>query len=426
MGGGAGRSRVVPAPHPHSAGRRGGGRPRQRLRVVVPAYPTTAVWRLALGVVGLAILLITAAGIAGVVLVVPGVGWGSENELERAQPLELARHFVHWDAGYYLRIAESGYRSDGPERAFFPLYPLLARAVSGLSDLPLVWSGWLISIGCFLGGGVLLHHWLQAEYGERVAFWALAWFSLFPVSFFSVAFYPEALYLLLSTGAIYFARSGRFLASGLCIALAGAARPVGFLLAVPYIVEFLLQRDFRPARLGSFVVGACVAPLGTLSFLAFLSMQGGGANPVALYNDNLERHWLMVFTWPWETMGAALNAALFGTSIGTDWFSRAIAWQDLLFALFGLGLSIWSWGRLRPSMSLWLALSTLFFLSSKGPHGYVFEGMPRHIASILPIYLALALAMARLPRVARWALIGLSAGLLALYAMWFASGRWVS
>lgn len=223
---------------------------------------------------------------------------GASNLIDGDQALAIESHFAYWDSGYYLRIAESGYRPNGPERAFFPLYPMLTRLVSGYTGLSLLRSGWVISMMGFLAGGVLLHHWMRAEYGARTALWGLIWFCFFPVSFFSIGFYPESLYLFLSIGAIYFARCGWFPASGLCIAVAGAAWPVGFLLAVPYIVEFMLQRDFRRVRWLQFITGASIAPLGTLAYLIFLAIQGGGADPVALYNDNLEQHWRMSFAWP--------------------------------------------------------------------------------------------------------------------------------
>src|SRR5436190_81675 len=40
---------------------------------------------------------------------------------------------ARWDAVWYLRVANSGYRDGGPEAAFFPLYPALARGLGHLA-----------------------------------------------------------------------------------------------------------------------------------------------------------------------------------------------------------------------------------------------------------------------------------------------------
>ena len=371
------------------------------------------------------ILFVSLAGAAGTQFLVPLFGWGWGVEAIDA-PGGWLTHFARWDAGYYLRIAQTGYRIDGPERAFFPLYPLVARAVAALFGLSIFWSGWLVSLGAFFGATALLYRFIQLDYGVIVARRAVLWFCCTPVSFFFVAFYPESLFLLLSIASLYFARRGQFLLGGLMIGLAGATRPTAFLLAVPYLVEFVLQRDFRRSRWLQWAGGAALAPLGTLAYLIFLSQQTASANPVTIYNENLANNWETETTWPWTTFAHGIQSALFGSDIGTDWFSRIIVWQDLLAAVFGVAIAIWSLRNLRPSYSLLLVASLLFFTTSHGPSGYVFESMPRHIASIVPLYMGIAVLFGRLPLAVRRTLLTLSLIFLGLFSAWFASGRWVS
>lgn len=374
----------------------------------------------------LAATVVTLGGLAGTRLIVPTLGWshGATTAGKHADTWE--GRFVRWDSGYYLRIAQTGYRADGAERAFFPLYPLLVRLTSAMLGLSILWSGWIVSAGCFLASAHLLHRLVLFDFQPKIARRSVLWLCCFPTSFYFFAFYPEALYLLGSMVSIYFARQGNFIASGLGIALASATRPFAFLLAIPFGIEFLLQRDFRRSSWFRFLGGAALAPLGLCAYLLFLSLQAGGANPITIYSANLATHWETESAWPWITIRDAVRAALFGAELAPGWFSRALAWQDLLYALLGFALAGWALRHLRPSLSLYMLGSMLFFVSSHGPDGYVLESMPRHVASIVPIYLVFACAQGHLPQRVRWIPIALSLSLLSLLSAWFASGRWVA
>jgi hypothetical protein len=383
-------------------------------------------WQINAGVVVLSIFYASVAGLLGTAFLAPAFGWGHGAQAAVEDADTLAGRFARWDSGYYLQIAANGYRPNGAERAFFPLYPLLVRALSMSSGLSILWSGWIISVVCFILAGLLLYHWVHTEYNPATARWCLIWFSLFPVSFFYISFYPESLFLLTSIASLFFARRGRFVASGICIALAGLARPTAFLLAVPYFVEFALQGKFQWSRWLSLATGALVAPLGTVGYFLFLAAQAGSSDPVGVYTSNLALHWHRATVWPWMTFQYAFAAALFGEGIGSDWFSKAVVWHDLLYALFGSALALWAFPRLPRSLSWLFVAGMLFFLTSKGPYGYVFDGMPRHVASIVPVYMALALVMQHIPAALRWMAVSLSVILLGLLSAWFASGRWVT
>ncbi len=395
---------------------------RQTVRIFLPEHS----WLISLLITAVVVTYISALGVIGTRTLASRLDWGHGAVAAGALADTVQGRFARWDSGYYLIIAQDGYRPDGPERAFFPLYPLLARLVSASSGLSILWSGWLISIGCYAASGLVLYQWMLAEYDQHTARWCQIWFSIFPVAFFDTAFYPESLFHLASISGMFYCRRGQFLRSGLCIAVAGAARPVAFLLAIPFFVEFIRQHDFHRSRWLDFGLGALMAPLGTLSYYLFLAIQSGGRNPLTVYNDNLAYYWDMSTVWPWVTLHDGINAALFRTGIGYDWFSLATVGHDMLYLLLGLMLAIWAWGRLPWSMSLLLLCGMLFFLTSHGPNGYVFEGMPRHVASLFPVYIALGLITVRLPVPLRWMLAGLSIALLGLLSVWFASGRWVA
>src|SRR3954470_10904987 len=67
---------------------------------------------------------------------------------------------ARWDAVWYLQIADSGYLDVHPRAAFFPLYPLLARAggeLGGGSPGAVLVAAYVVSLLAFLGALYLLY-----------------------------------------------------------------------------------------------------------------------------------------------------------------------------------------------------------------------------------------------------------------------------
>jgi len=387
-------------------------------------------WWLQVALISVAgLIFVHLCGLIGTEVLAPARGWseGAQAVEGIGQADSWEGRFARWDSGYYLQIAQTGYSPDGAERSFPPLYSLVSAAVSRILSLPLLWAGLLVSAGCYVAANMFLYSWVLIDYRPQIARWAVVWLCAFPMSFFFTAFYAEPLLLLTAVAGTYFARRGNFIASALAIALAGATRPFAFLLAVPYALEFWQQHDpSRRRRLG-FVAGLVVAPLGTLSYVLFLAVQSGTIDLLA-FREAGATEWKGFFlSWPWITLRDGIDAALFGKGIAPgDWFSSVLVWQDLTYALLGLALAIWALFHLRPSISVYLLVGVLYFYTSHGPTGHAFWSTPRHVASLFPIYLALALLTSRLPSQYRWLAVAVSIGLLGLSSAWFASGRWVS
>src|SRR4051794_36528221 len=185
----------------------------------------------------------------------------------------LAAPFARWDSVWYLAIANDGYPADDPRRAaFFPLYPLLVRAANTVVGAPIV-AGALVSLLCFAVALVLLHRLTELELGApaaRMTVWAIA---LFPGAVFFSAVYSEALYLALSVGCLYAARTGRWAWAATAGALGAATRSAGVLLVVPLAVMWLASRDRRVRD----VAWIALVPAGLVAFCAALGVGGGDA-----------------------------------------------------------------------------------------------------------------------------------------------------
>jgi Gpi18-like mannosyltransferase len=340
-------------------------------------------------------------------------------------PTKLPWLFVRWDSFYYWEIATEGYYPDPEARAFFPVYPLVIGILSKTLGLSTLWSGLTVSILAFLGAGLLIYKWVRIDYGHEYAWWTILSMYLFPVAFFSVAFYAEPLFIFLGVLSLYLARRGQFGASGIAIALAGGTRPHGIFLVIPFVIEFWEQRDFTRAKWMQFVFGLLVLPIGLLAYLIFLAQLVNG-NLVEPYRDLLQQNWSTYLTWPWITLIDGLNSVIFSANIQQDWFSRVTVIHDALYAIPGLALSLWAFRRLRFGVAAYLFVSISFFYAVHGPYGYAFDSMPRRLASLPAVYPAIALLLAQLPAKLRWVVLGLFVMLLGVLAAWFASGRWVS
>ncbi|MEA2457299.1 MAG: hypothetical protein QOC95_271, partial [Thermoleophilaceae bacterium] len=153
---------------------------------------------------------------------------------------------AHWDALWYLQIAQHGYMpttlatTPGSTVAFFPAYPSVVHVVAGFGGAAVTLvAATLVSLAAFFAALVVFQRLVTLELGQRFARPALLLLAFFPVSFFFSAPYTESLFLLLSVGAFYAARTGRWAAAGVLAAVASGTRNSGVLLILPLLVLYL-------------------------------------------------------------------------------------------------------------------------------------------------------------------------------------------
>jgi Gpi18-like mannosyltransferase len=163
-------------------------------------------------------------------------------------PDMLVLMWQHFDSGFYLGIAQTGY--DGPNMlhrmsnwAFFPLYPLLIRLVAlpfG-SDMDTYRLAGLFVANCAaLVAVVYLYKLTTLEFGRATAARAVLYLALFPMSFYLSAIYPESLFLALVVSCMYYTRLRRWWLAGLLGGLATLTRPQGVLLAIVVGWEYFM------------------------------------------------------------------------------------------------------------------------------------------------------------------------------------------
>lgn len=320
-----------------------------------------------------------------------------------------------FDALWFLRIAEDGYRPGDGSAAFFPLYPLVIRGVSAaIGGHPLA-AALLISNLALLGALVVLYFLTAAEWGERAARRATVALAVFPTSFFLLAPYSESLFLFLALLAFWGARRGRWEVAAAAGAAAAATRSIGIVLAPALLVEAIHQHREGRAALARGVPAAAAVGVGLLGYLAYWKTRSGAWLAPLTFQQNWEREPSM----PWETVWD-------GTAEAFRWigiYPGGYHLLDWLIVVPVLAAAVWVAARARPTYAVFAWASLLVPLSYVFPPR-PFMSLPRFSVTIFPILWAAAVWTADRPGI-RAATLGWSAALMGLLTVLFVNWYFV-
>ncbi len=312
------------------------------------------------------------------------------------------------DALWFLRIADTGYRPDDGSAAFFPLYPLLVRAVATLTGGRTLLAGILVSNASFLGALVVLYGLTTLEFSEAHARPAVALLALFPTSLFFLAPYSESTFLLLSVAAFWWARRDRWALAALAAALAAMTRSIGIVMMPALLVEAVIQHRERGVPLAPRVGAA----FGTLAGPGLVLAYWFVAFDHVLAPFDAQRQWLREPTFPLRTIADAVTSA----SRYLDVWLLDLLVVGVILACAAIGL-----GRLRATYSVYAWASLAVPLS----YPYLSRpllSVPRFCLVIFPAFWVLAdlVERRRLPRTG--VVAALAAGLslcTVLFVNWY-------
>ncbi len=210
---------------------------------------------------------------------------------------------TQWDGVWYRLIAQQGYAPPTPEiaAAWFPLYPLLVRAVHFfVRDYQV--ASVLVSNGCLIAAALLLMRLLRLDYDKLVCRRAIIFLMFNPVSFFLSSAYTEATFLLLSIGALFAARQGKWLIAALCGGCLSATRAPGLLIGAPLFAEYLLQWRERGGHWRAFLRPhlflLALVPAGLLAYMFYSYVERGD---LFLPMHAQASGWGKTLTLPWQT-----------------------------------------------------------------------------------------------------------------------------
>lgn len=325
-----------------------------------------------------------------------------------------------WDTGFYLSIADEGYTLGGtgfPSVPFFPLYPLLIRALSVITGSTAA-AGLILSNLFLLGAAVLVHAYGRLSWDQGVADRAVWYLMLFPVSFFGSTVYSESLFLFLAAATFYLAQRSAWESAGLTALLAALTRLVGILLApVLLLLWWQGRRDPDPAQRPSraWLLVAAAPPVGTLAYMAYLQVAFGDGlafvHASAAWAREPRPIWELLATLLRAPAGGWPAAIAAGQIPASDLFDVAML---LLFFVGGLILL-----RRRPAEAAFVLLGVLVAANSG-----LLMSQRRYMWVLFPLFYLLG-DWGRRPAVDRTITLLFAAG-LALFTAMFAKGFWVA
>lgn len=350
-------------------------------------------------------------------------------QLFRCPPDTLPGLWARWDSTYYIVLASEGYASHPDKAGFFPLFPFLIAAVSRFLGLNATLSGMLIAQGSFLVA-LLGFYKLARQINDNhsYAMRSVLYLLLFPTSFFFYAIYAESLYLAFSIWSAYFVlrKHPNYLVAGLASGFASLARPVGWLLNIILLTEFVVRRKFTWSSFATVGVAMMVSIAGVVGYVYYLYTLTGTFLAIPIAQAQWLRHW----QYPWLTYWQSIAATFSDVRQLNDWFLYVINWVDLGFTTFALVLTALAaqmaiHQRFRWSLTLYLGCALLFLLSMAGPAEAIpLWDMSRWVGSLFPLFLVMAQLTESRP--GNRLMFAFSSAVLVFFTAWWTSGRWVA
>ncbi len=194
-----------------------------------------------------------------------------------------------WDARWYGEALQHGYPADLPTDdagnvqenawAFYPLFPLLGRSLTGLTGIAPAASLTVIAMLAGLAASLVVYRLFRHKATHRTALWGTVFVSTFPVSAVLQVPYAESLNLLLLAGSLLLVVRRHYLRAIPVVLLMCLSRPTGVPFAAMAGLLFLYRAYPRLAArsrsLPGTVGGHTAGELWSLAGLAAAS--GAGA-----------------------------------------------------------------------------------------------------------------------------------------------------
>lgn len=316
------------------------------------------------------------------------------NKLAIREGEDFVSSLFHFDAGWYQEIARHGYfRFEAT--AFFPLYPLLVRALSypllgnyQAAALAVSWISLLFAL-------LYLFRLAASFDDDDSAFRSCMYLLLFPTAVILAVGYSESLFLLCAVASFYHARRSSWILAGTWAAAACLARPTGMAVCVAIFLEALRQSGWKPSRMRPRMAGVLLGPLGLAAFMVYLRVEfgdflafskaqeggwGRGFNPFGIFHaigDVLSREGLISAEFAFLLLIlaflvlAALAFVRYGAPLGTMSFllilfpllispqsEPTMSISRMVLVIFPAFMLMGGWGRSRWFERAYLVVST--------------------------------------------------------------------
>jgi Gpi18-like mannosyltransferase len=188
-----------------------------------------------------------------------------------------------WDGLWYLAVVRDGYprqippnvsyHVDEARAAFFPLYPMLIRAVDWVLPGGDTLAALVINLVLGACAVVLVGMIARRLYGSEVATYSMVLFAVFPGSFVMSFAYADTLMVVLAAATLLALVDERWLLAGILAALTTATRPNGVAIVGACVVAAALAIRYRRDWSALWALG--LSPIGFVGFQMFLAVHTG-------------------------------------------------------------------------------------------------------------------------------------------------------
>jgi len=323
----------------------------------------------------------------------------NETHLSAAVHSRVHEGLLGWDAGWYEAIARHGYAGAGhTSLRFFPLVPVLARALSVLPGMGVGAALVVVANVSALVGTALLAALARRETGDAELGRRAAWLvCIAPPAFTFVMGYAEGTLLALTVGTFVALRARKWWWAAALGAAAGTCRPIGVLLMVPAVIEGL--REWRSAsgtERAKRVVAVAGPAVGFSAFLGWVGWRYGDAlAPLKIQEEPTHRG---AVADPFSTLAHDASLLVHGHHLGSA--------LHLPWVLLALCLLVVSFRKWPASYAAFGAAVLLVALTTAN-----LDGFERYALSAFPLVLAAA-SITSSERVERVVLVLAGAGLI--------------
>lgn len=340
--------------------------------------------------------------------------------------------WMAFDAAHYYEIGAHGYPATREGTlyrggstfsliGFFPMVPLLGRALSSIMPLDLAML--LLSNVCSIIGFAFLFDWARRLVGARTAAICVLLAATFPGAVSFAAGMTEGPFFMLVAIVLWLLENESFAWAALLAAVATATRPTGVALAIlPPMYSWYRQRNTPLSRRLTYaaLLGA-ISLGGIISYEAFLWHRFH--SPMAYFQA--ESRWSELNTQRLQGQAAnhvdrhSLKFLLQSLTRPQAW-NRGIALLLLFVTLIGL-----CWQRLVPRRMFLLPLA-IFLMTCLPAGGLRISSITRYEAVAAPLFLMAAMWLSPLRRTrALVALLALQLVVQLYYAALFPREIWV-
>lgn len=282
-----------------------------------------------------------------------------------------------WDSLHYQKLAQFGYSATDTLKVwFYPLFPWCIRAFAYLTGDYLI-SAFIVSGLAGLIAAILLRRLVELDYHTRTSLSAVWFFLIFPTAYFLHVGYTESLFLALSIGSIFAARTSRWWLAGVLGAFAWMTRPTGAVLLPTLAVEAGYQL-WQTRRWNWQWLWISMVPAGFAVYL-LLNWKITG-DPFSFWKMR-PKLFAMSMTWPWIGIREAI-----GNLHRAPSQAEMVGGQELYFALLSLSCAAVSWIKLRPVYAMWMTGNCLLFTSVS-----FLSSVPRYALTLFPMFILFAM-----------------------------------